>query len=406
VSIDKLCPLRPSITFLYPSRCIGGAQLLFARLAEEIASKKLGRVSIVDYEDGFIRSYLKNCSSVTFIQYIESKTELKDTTVVVPLSHLVELRYMLTRSSLNCNYLFWSIHPDNIKHILYGTGRRCFWKKERARALLNSLSNQGHIIFMDEANQRACKKEVGDFHCTNFMQIPISIVSPLKFRVRKIRDEVALAWLGRVAYDKINSLKKIIKDISISQCQVKIKLHIIGSGSKEKELQDFAAIHGVQLHCAGVLQGRELHDYLTENIDIGIAMGTSCLEIGALGIPIALIDYSIYELPDDANYDWLYETKNFTLGNDARWGITRGKKLIDLIELVRKDHSNDIGVKCFEYVHSFHSLPHVAKKLITYIGEQKNINTSEFLELEAVLNPSVHSLSYKLLRRIKKTLWI
>lgn len=376
---------------------------MFARLAEEIASKELGQVSIIDYEDGFVRTYLKNCSSVNFIKYVEDKTVVKDTTIIVPLSHLVELRYMLAPASLNCNFLFWSIHPDNIKHILYSMGRKYFWKKEKAKFLLNSLCNQGHIVFMDEANERACEKEIGHFSRASFLQIPINIVATPQRRVRRGKDEISIAWLGRITYDKINSLKKIVKDVAFCQRHTRIKLHIIGSGSEENELQEFAVSQGVPLHRVGVLQGKKLHDYLTDEVDIGIAMGTSCLEIGALGIPTALIDYSLCALPDNANYDWIYDTKNFTLGNDARWKIARKKTLFDLIELVRNDHSNKIGTMCFDYVHSFHALPQVTNKLITYICEKVKIDVVEFRELEALINPCLHSLFYKLFKKIKRT---
>jgi len=396
--------VKPSITFLYPSRNIGGAQLLFARMAEEISAKELGHVSIIDYKDGFIRTYLKNCHTVRFIEYREEKTVVGDTTVVVPLSHLVDLPHMLAPVYLDCRFLFWSIHPDNIKHVLYSMGRKYLPKKTRAHSLLKNLTNQGHIVFMDEANERACEKEIGNFSHTSFLQIPIKIASGHEPRPRRVVDEISIAWLGRITYDKINSIKKIIKDIEAIQCDAKVKFHIIGSGPEDSELQAFAAVQNVALYRTGVLQGPELRNYLIDKVDIGIAMGTSCLEIGALSIPIALIDYSLSELPEDANYDWLYDTKNFTLGNDAAWGITRGKSLIDLIESVKSDPINSIGAKCFEYVHRNHALDNVAEKLTTHISQQKNFDRNEFIEFESILNPFLHRVFFKISRKIKRTI--
>ena len=49
-----------SITFLYPSKNIGGAQLLFARLANHISTKTQTKVQVVDYVDGFLKEYLKD----------------------------------------------------------------------------------------------------------------------------------------------------------------------------------------------------------------------------------------------------------------------------------------------------------------------------------------------------------
>lgn len=397
--------MKPSITFLYPSRNIGGAQLLFARIAAEIAAKALAHVSVIDYKDGFIRNHLKDLETIRFIEYNEEKTAVSGTTVILPLSHLVDLPHMLTQASLDCDFLFWSIHPDNIKHVLYSRGRKFLPRTMRARSLLKSLTNQGNIVFMDEANERACKKEIGEFSRTSFIQIPVMIAPSIKRRTRRVFDEVSIAWLGRITYDKIKSLRKIVKDISAIQSDVKIKFHIIGSGSKERELQAFAATHNVAICQVGVLQGPELHQYLINEVDIGIAMGTSCLEIGALSIPTALVDYSLTELPEDANYDWLYDTKHFTLGNDAAWGITREKSLFNLIESVKSDPSNSIGAKCFEYVNRHHALENVAEKLTTHILRKKKFDKNTITELESILNPIWHRVFFKISRKIKRTFY-
>jgi hypothetical protein len=390
---------KVSLTFFYPSRNLGGAQLLFARLAEAIAKSDKAQVAVVDYHDGFIRQYLKKYPGVSFILYIEGKTFIKDTTIIVPLSHLVELRYMLDPASLKCNCLFWSIHPSNIKHILYGAGRAFFYgRKEKAILLLRIMSVQGHVVFMDGANKLACEKEIGQLECSTILPVPLNTEAGSQHKVWNHKSSINIAWLGRISYDKVNSIKKIVTDISSCQLDIKINLHIIGSGSEEENLKIYAISEGVFLHQMGILEGHYLNQFLNNNIDIGIAMGTSCLEIGALSVPVALIDYSLNKLPDDANYDWLYDTPDFSLGNDAAWGFVRAKTLSDLINEVRNDKNNTIGSKCFEYVRDYHSLPKVATMLVDHININPFLDNAQIIELERILNPRLHSLFFRIIR--------
>lgn len=393
--------LKPSITFLYPSRTIGGAQLLFARLAEAIAAGGGAHVSVVDYADGFSAQYLKDSPAVNIIAYAEGLTDLRDTTVIVPLSHLIELRYMLTPASLGCNFLFWSIHPDNVKYMLYGYGRKLFGGKNRAKVLLRQLCDEGHILFMDRANRRACEDEIGKVESSSFLQIPIGIPAADRQRHRAPADTMAIAWLGRITYDKINSLRKIVDDIAICPA-AQIELHIVGAGPEEKALLAHAQSKGVALHMHGILQGLALHDFFGNCVDVGVAMGTSALEIAAMGIPVALIDYSLKALPADANYDWLYDTRDFTLGNDCQWGDRRAQTLRDLVEGVRADRDNAIGGRCFAYVQEHHSMPQVAAKLVSLVKEGPPIDESKIKELERLLNPEMHSFLYSTSRKFKQ----
>ncbi len=394
----------PSLTFVYPSRGIGGAQLLFARLAEAIAAQGSARVAVVDYADGFLRNYLKDSLNVRFIPYQEGATLLENTTVIAPLSRLVELRYMLAPQSMQCDFLFWSIHPDNVKYILYGVGRNLFGGKKEARRLLGEFAKEGHIIFMDEANRRACADELGTFGRRTYLQIPVQIGDAEPAHSKAIGNPISIAWLGRITYDKINSLLKIVADIAESGAGDDIVFHVIGSGTEEAQLQQFAVAKGVKLQMPGVLAGKELRDYLITNVDVGIAMGTSCLEVGALGIPIALIDYSLTSLPKNANYDWLFDTSDFTLGNDASWGASRSKTLTELIVDLRADVTGQIGRRCFDYVRNFHSMSHVSNKLLKCVEQRGPFDNAKLLRLERLLNPSLHVFAYLCARTLKRAI--
>ena len=76
------------IAFFYPVKYIGGAQLLFARLAAFFLLQKK-EVVIIDYADGFILEYLKERNlNPTFIKYEDGKkTNISENIcLVLPLS--------------------------------------------------------------------------------------------------------------------------------------------------------------------------------------------------------------------------------------------------------------------------------------------------------------------------------
>lgn len=395
-----------SVTFLYPSRVIGGAQLLFVRLAIALAASGKARVTVVDYQDGFLWRELQNLPGIRLLAFQERVTSLRDTTVIMPLSHLVELRYMLDRRSIDtCDFLFWSIHPDNVRHLFYSYARHWFGRKKTARELLRQCATDGQIVLMDQANQFAFESEVGQCGSTSFLPIPILAAEGQREGQRQREDgRFQIAWLGRISYDKINSILKIVDDLSRSRHRDDIVLHVIGNGTEEAKLHAHVQRSGIRVEWIGVLQGADLIRYLLDRADMGIAMGTSALDIASLGIPVALIDYSMDPLPNNQGYDWLYDTKNFTLGNDAAWKQLRALQFDQLIDQLKSDPANDIGKRCLDYVRRNHGMSQVLMRLQEFISKTSTQPRGMVARLDDILNPPVHSVIYAGLRSARARL--
>ena len=82
-----------SITFLYPSYKIGGAQLLFIRLAIELSKYNNILVNVVDYPGGYLESKLKNYKKIKIYSYESGYFKISDETVVItPLSNFADLK--------------------------------------------------------------------------------------------------------------------------------------------------------------------------------------------------------------------------------------------------------------------------------------------------------------------------
>ena len=358
-----------SITFLYPSRNMGGAQFLFLRMATQLAKTYPMGVNYVDYcGDGFAAKHLPVSSDVTLIPYQQGYVPLKNTTVVASTFHIPLIRMMLGASVFkpenNVRFIFWTIHPENARLALMAGTRQFLPNLSRRKRIIRQLANQGNIVFMDGANHEAFEKTVGSVK--NPILIPISTpFHPARvLRTRPQDGKVCICWLGRLDSDKHQSVRKIINDIALLPKKNDVYLLVVGGGTYETQLIDLAKTKGVRLELAGYLHGPELHQKLLTDVDLGISMGTSCLEIAGLGIPSALIDFSMSSLPDGVNYDWIFKSENYDVGRQASLETARAWTLSDLIAQIKEDDS--IAQKCKEYIIQNHNIETVAPLLVQH----------------------------------------
>jgi len=392
------------ITFIYPSRNIGGAQILFARLAKHIATTTSTKVYVVDYKDGFIKNYLENAKNITFVDYSVGVSLPKNCINITPLSHLADLRFMVSQSSLNENFLLWSIHPDNIKHVLYSNFRSYFrFGNEILKKRLIEMANTKMIAFMDGATKFSFEKEFDTkIGAPLFLPIPIEFNSSRLLRDNRDDGSISVAWLGRFSYDKIYSIIKLIRDIAGSQYKEKIKLHLIGDGQEYLKIIEEAKKNNLNLYHPGVIQAEALDNYLLDNVDVGIVMGTSCLEVSKLKIPTAIIDYSLIEIPSSHGYDWFYESTDYSLGNDAAWGLQRRMSFDRLIEEFVSDQNNLIGNKCHIAAIDNHSIESTAAKLLdVFMLKRDSKQWGSVANIDSIINPTIYSLIYKIARFVK-----
>ena len=355
-----------SITFVYPSRQMGGAQFLFLRLAKELTAHSMIAVNYVDYmPGGFSYTQLNNNHDVTCIPYNQGDIPLKDTTVITSAFHIPFLRMMLGPSVFapenNVSFLFWAIHPENVRLALYAGGRRFIPNLAKRKRIINKFAKNGSIIFMDGANVAAFEDTVGPIPPQPFIPIPVELPSYSPARLPS-HDEFCICWVGRLGSDKEHSVEKIIQDIAKHPAKDKIKFLIVGGGAGEKNLKELAKNLDVTVEMAGYLHGANLHNKLRTDVDLGVAMGTSCLEIASLGIPVALIDFSFSTLPEGLRYDWIFDTQNFDLGRQADITQQRAWSLGDLVDQVLSKPT--YGKKCYDYVAKNHEIALVASELV------------------------------------------
>lgn len=144
--------LEKNVCFYYPSHVLGGAEMLFTRIANYLAENTNKNIFYVDYNDGISNKFLnKKVKKIN----LTNKILLSDNTVVVSAITLAyELPEILNN---NIQYLFWNIHPENI-----------WWLKNNSKLKNNDLRNilkefikYNGLISMDSATNYTINKFIG-----------------------------------------------------------------------------------------------------------------------------------------------------------------------------------------------------------------------------------------------------
>lgn len=376
------------VAFVYPTRMLGGAELLFIRVAKHLALDHSIRVGVVDYSDGFIARQLAG-SPVEIIPFAKQTRLLGFSHVVAPPTMLPLFDNQISVDG-DTRLLLWLLHPFNFLELFPGHSRtitlRISWIKRLLylynleylifRRKVQLLSSLNAIVYMDEENWQV-NRYLFELPTSTKRYLPVPILDSEKPAANKVKElsrkSLDLVWLGRLANFKVAALNHIIQeaDKHARLHQRDITVHIIGTGPLVDKL--YKPLHA-KVKLVGVLQGEDLYKYLRENTSILFAMGTSALEGGQMALPTVLVDASYTPFPSNYRFRWLHQTKGFTLGRvlslDPDTLPFDGLSFNEIVnEYLKAPY--ELGQKAKEYVQIHHSLNGVCEHLIRYLGETK-----------------------------------
>ncbi|HAU4887460.1 TPA: glycosyltransferase [Aeromonas hydrophila] len=387
--------MNMEIAFFYPSKNIGGVQVLFSRLASSL-SEYFDKVSVYDYHDGIYKRIIKSDKvNIVGFQDEQCVTFERQVLLITPASNSFDIysRFKLNRHD---KVLFWVVHPfnfvvnyplfniyskfstKNINRIL-----RVLYYKEivKTKKFIESLTRKRNLVFMDVECYNINAKLFDLKNCNPiFLPIPSDDSLTLDFQQDHNKNG-DYCWLGRVEDFKTNILIKVIDDFLSSKIDKEKCFIVIGAG---KDLNDIRIRYKSYSRVKFInnLVGQELYNYLRENISLMFAMGTSALESAKLGIPTILLDASYASVPDNYCYRWLYQSTGFTLGrilDNSYQGHVDDLLFSDIIRLIDTEY-RDISKKCYMYYQGNHSMQSCIQKIIELADEMEvNKNLSEEL---------------------------
>lgn len=383
--------MKRKIVFACPGKQIGGASYLFARLAGYLIDHSLLDIAVVDYEDGFVRSYLRD-RSYEWIPFSDERVlEIEDTVdFVCPLSWIPRLGKTVYLAS-DARLLLWDVHPYNLieqtalsgfyKSLSVNQARIaltvCESRRRRsmARFVEMGLQNYG-LAFMCQKNY-LYNKRMFDFRGSPLF-LPIAVEAPSVCNPSRSivdRDTLNIAWLSRLDSDKLQPILQLLFDIGVYQKRRRLSqlvLHLIGDGNSISRIRRYAASLGVEVVLPGRIEGNALTAYLT-NIDIGFGIGTSALEFAIRGIPTVLTkesDFRLSQRQGGAYYQWLFDAEGFDVSVDLTFSQRSHTSFSIIIETIRSPESlAELGQRCYHYVLENHELSRVAHRLVELLSK-------------------------------------
>lgn len=383
---------RTPIYFVFPYRGVGGVSILFLRLAHKIAAETEHRCVLVDYADG----YMAQNANLELVEvlYYSDKTECLIAGDAVVLFQSMTPWSILPNLNIarDTSVLFWNCHPMNFA--VQMPGLRHFslkensWISKISRLLLISyrkkiasfvsyLNANDGIVFMDGPNYLGTLNHSG-VTIGNPVYVPIPAPSKKLINRDFHSDNATLhfCWIGRIVDFKFFILKRLIEDLSdissLGLYKIPITLSVVGAGSHQPKLLQYGRKKkDLLINFVDHMSENEVNSFLTRDVDILAAMGTSALEGAKYGIPTILLDFSYKTVNENYSYSWLFQRDGFTLGDDLA-DIKLSGNSVESLDLLISDFLTDgaaISSKTHSYFNANHSIDVVAKKLLSALGK-------------------------------------
>jgi len=232
------------------------------------------------------------------------------------------------------------------------------------------------LVFMDQGNVTTTERYLG-IAIPDPVYLPIPAQTPVRFKTTPVRnfqlEGLRVAWIGRVVDFKYHILKKALEELNRLQPELvlRIEVTIVGSGDYVKKLHnDVLKMNSIGVQFIDNIAPHLLDDFLLDEVDILMAMGTSALEGAKLGTPTLLLDVAYGKVPSGYLFQWLHERKGFSLGDvlGTEHITPSNDSLADRLGEALVDYMG-VSARAAEHFKNFHALPTVAEKFIKFARE-------------------------------------
>lgn len=380
----------PKLIFCFPYHGVGGVSLLFMRVAEELVKVYDVNASLVDYADGFMG--INRQEGLThFIEYRD------DESVAIPEDAILIFQSMTPWSIFpflqippSVRILYWNCHPFNLVPTLPGFRKQMQSSYSCGRFVLNTVLNgyrlkmvklfrlledKHSIVFMDKGNVTTTERYLG-ISIQNPVYLPIPVDKPLRRKTIVNKDHLTgglnIAWLGRIADFKYFILKYALKKLDGVQPELDlpIKFIVIGSGDFDAQLrEEVSKLANLTVQFIDHIPPSDLDNFLCQEVDMVMAMGTSALEGAKLGIPTVLLDVCYNEVSDGYIFQWLHECTGYTLGDvvDGTHFKAGNRSLQQCLQQLLSEYER-VSKQSLEHFEMYHSISSVTNQLMQIIN--------------------------------------
>ena len=412
--------MENSICFYFPYHEDSGVPVLFYRMANAVAQKRLDiSISVIDFENGAMARNLLPLSNIHLIAFQKNKKVSPPKGSVLVMQTFVPY-YWPNELDLDSDQkiFFWNLHPQNLIPSLlpipflrelpmnnFWVYQFCskFYKNlfSNLRAYVQLLQVKEALCFMDKSNLDFSEKYLfTNIEIQQFLPVPtVSSSVELNFNEkRSLKATINVGWVGRLcdfkSYVLVYTINKL-SDISHRFDNKKFVYHIVGDGPFLDYIKNNIKLsENVSVVFHGSMPHNKLDNFINENFDIMTAMGTSALEGAKLAKPTILLDFTFKKIEKD----YLFREIHNTVGFDLAHNITSkdykigNDTLFEIVNEIILDYPLH-ALKAFEYYQNNHSIEKVQEVFIN-----KALNTKLAFSM---IDPSILKKS-KLLRFYNK----
>ncbi|MRR15277.1 MAG: glycosyltransferase family 1 protein [Deltaproteobacteria bacterium] len=382
---------RVRYVFYYPSSGIGGAQLLFGRIAEALINDGR-RVLIVEENNSYISKYLgERKLEFDVVKVPESNhfSTTADDILVLPLSYVFLFRQFVDAAP-ETRLVFWDLHPHNL---IETTAFSKIYKEFPGGRLSSAarLIERRHLHKINVFAAEASSKQALYFMCLRnfsenkeffklgfdpiYLPIPIHVMETNNLSAKDFTTSerplkhgvIHVGWISRMDVDKLRILALLIEDaIQFNKIHddFKVLIHAIGDEKACNRALNKKNQLGDVLRLPGVLLGADLDAYLAENIDVGFSMGTAALEFASRQVPTVLVPntdwHKLFE-KDRRRYFWLFDSHGYDVAVENFHLESKARDFEAIISHFLRVE-DDLGMKSYNYIMQNHSFNKVFKR--------------------------------------------
>lgn len=370
-----------SIVLYFPYREVGGVSVLFLRIARELSKKR--KVFLADFSGGYMAKNLpKNCSLIE----VDKNPVFPQNAIFIFQAFPIWRLPMIENLPKTCRFLFWVLHPRNFDPNLYEDSDKkniikfavkilnkiSFINKVKINNLVRYLEENKSIIYMDREVIRSTEAML-NLKIINPSTLPVPIPQS-NYRKLKLLDrkKITIGWIGRLSDFKYQILLHLMERLSaVVNKNLEIKLLIIGDGQYQNLIEEKANSinerNAYKVELIPHIKNQELDKFISKNIDILFAMGTSALEGARVGVPVFLTDYTYGNLRGLYQFKLLYQNSGYCLGENINENsyekVSSLEKSINYV----LDNYSEVSIKSYEYWQQNFSLESTLSKLEKYL---------------------------------------
>ena len=386
-----------NVFFYCPSKKIGGEQQLYIRCANYLISHSNVQVHYIDYSNGYAQDHLSEGVKRIDSGELSNFEFPSDSLLIIALSYANTIFdiFKLNEKPIGFRLLYWSLQPYNLtgKILIHNKYNLLLpFQKLAFRKTIESLCSDGVIRFMDYNNYHTVKKVFGlEMDHINYLPVPINDdnIRPIhNLSYNRIHDDnFTFLWISRIDHAKKNTLLTIINELENVNKRIPCKLFVVGDGDVLDEVKQFASMKSIEVVFMGRLFGHELDSFIDNEIDIGVGMGISGLEISKRGKPVIMkaVMPKKRKAGVEKDYIFLHQEYGYSLGSPDFY--IDGQS--DFLSKVKELQHNYLyyAKKDYEYTVQKHSIVNTGKLLLKVInsGEMSDEIFSEVKKLEGLI---------------------